>query len=68
MNVAIVESLDRVNAREWDGLLTQGHAFLHALERHQGLGPGTGWHPRYLLMREGAKLVGALPLYLKDHS
>jgi predicted N-acyltransferase len=41
---------------------------LYALERSGCVGPGTGWSPVHVLLREGEELVGALPLYLKEHS
>ncbi|MGY6534868.1 MAG: GNAT family N-acetyltransferase [Pararhodobacter sp.] len=44
------------------------HRFLLALEESGSVGPGSGWHPRHLVMREGGRILAAMPLYLKDHS
>lgn len=58
----------------WDGVVgAEGcpffeHAFLFGLEASGCVGEGTGWSPRYVLAWRGAALVGALPLYRKDHS
>jgi predicted N-acyltransferase len=67
-----------IPAAEWDALVDANdpfleHAFLLALERSGSVGRGTGWLPRFVLVRElgetGAKrLVAAAPLYLKSHS
>ena len=65
--------LDAVAAADWDALDHGGvpflrHAFLGALESTGAVGAATGWRPRHLLAREAGRLVGALPLYEKDHS
>jgi hypothetical protein len=70
----IVERIGDVAAAEWDALDASGnpflrHAFLEALETSGCVGPDSGWHPRHLTLRdEAGRLVGATPLYLKDHS
>jgi len=44
-------------------------AFLDALETSGCVGEGSGWTPRHLLAEDAeGRLVGAMPLYLKDHS
>lgn len=58
---------------EWDALAGLdpflSHAFLAGLERTGCVGWGTGWHPAPVAVRDQAgRLVGAAPLYLKDHS
>lgn len=57
----------------WDRLTGESspfleHGFLSALEDAACVGPEAGWHPRYLLAHRGGDLVGALPLFRKDHS
>ena len=74
MRISTVDSLAGVPAAQWDAL--QGpnhnpflrHAFLAGLERHGCVGEHWGWLPRHLLAWDGDRLVGALPLYLKDNS
>ena len=73
MQFEIATTLETVPAAEWDALVEDDnpfarHAFLVALERHGAVGEAFGWWPRYLLARDGGRLVGAVPLYLKDNS
>jgi uncharacterized protein len=42
--------------------------FLRALERSGSVGGASGWEPVYLVCRDGGRLLGALPLYLKTDS
>ena len=42
--------------------------FLRALESSGSIGPGSGWSPAYLVCTEGARLLGALCLYIKTDS
>jgi predicted N-acyltransferase len=68
-----LDRLDAVAAAEWDALDHEGvpflrHAFLGALESTGAVGGRTGWRARHLVVREAGRLVGALPLYEKDHS
>ncbi len=44
------------------------YRFLSALETSGSIGPGTGWLPRPLLLRAADTLIGAAPLFLKQHS
>ncbi|MEN8176345.1 MAG: GNAT family N-acetyltransferase [Pseudomonadota bacterium] len=73
MNVKILESIDAVDAADWnrvagtDDPFTR-HEFLAALEHHDCVGEKFGWLPRHLTLWEGACLTGAAPLYLKDNS
>ena len=68
----IVAGVSQINAQEWDAL-TDGspllsHAFLSALEETGCVGTGTGWQPYPLVVVNAGRLVGAVPLYLKNHS
>src|SRR5215204_6453142 len=42
--------------------------FLRALERSGSVSGASGWEPVYLVCRDGGRLLGALPLYLKTDS
>jgi hypothetical protein len=44
------------------------YRFLSALEESGSVGPGSGWQPRYLLVRAGDEVVAVAPLYAKGHS
>jgi predicted N-acyltransferase len=65
--------IDELDAAQWNALGRDdqpflSHEFLSALARHGAVGGRSGWHPRYLAARHDGRLVGAVPLYLKDHS
>ena len=68
----ILESLDGVDAAEWDALAlgnpTLAHAFLDSLHRAGCAAPRSGWSARFPSLWDGARLVGAAPLYVKSHS
>ncbi len=59
---------------EWDALNLSAnpfvsHAFLVALEESGSVGPGTGWSPAPIIIRDSnGEVAGALPAYLKTHS
>ena len=69
-----VGSLADVPGDRWDALDWPGDSpflswhWLRLLETSGSVGPGTGWTPMHLLARRGGRLVGAAPLYRKDHS
>jgi predicted N-acyltransferase len=72
-SVEIRQAIDSVPEEEWDRLLTPDdpftcHAFLSVLERSGSATTETGWFPVHVLCRHGERLVGAAPLYLKNHS
>jgi predicted N-acyltransferase len=57
----------------WDALAGDDdpfleHAFLATLEASDSVGAHAGCEPRLVLARDGGRLVGAVPLYLKTNS
>lgn len=73
MEVHALRRLDELAPEEWDALAGGHnpfveHAFLSLLERSGSVGPGTGWLPLHVVVRDGGALVGAAPCYLKDDS
>ncbi|WP_116133038.1 GNAT family N-acetyltransferase [Tropicimonas sp. IMCC34043] len=79
--IEVIPSLAAVPAAEWDACACPEaaaggrptdpfttHRFLSALEDSGSVGPGTGWQPSYLLARQGGTLIGAAPMYAKNHS
>jgi hypothetical protein len=73
LDVAVVASLEGVAANEWDALVEADdpftkHGFLRLLETSGCVGARGGWQPCHVLVRRAGALVGALPLYLKQHS
>ena len=74
MKAEIAASVGALPAAQWDALDPTGnpftsHAFLSALEDSGSVGPGTGWQPSPIIMRDDlGQLAGALPAYIKGHS
>lgn len=68
-----VSGMAAFSSREWDLLLPTAHpfmrhAFLDAMETSGSVNSNTGWEPCHIALRDGGRLVGALPLYRKHHS
>lgn len=62
-----------IDPHAWDGLVGDDdpfveHAFLQALEKSETVGGDSGWLPTHVTVWDSDRLVGALPLYEKDHS
>lgn len=70
--IAVVDTLTDVPKAQWNELAGQNpflqYDFLHALHLTGCASRRTGWLPQYLLLWEGATLIGAMPMYLKTHS
>jgi predicted N-acyltransferase len=69
----LVESISDIDPASWDALCGEDdpfveHAFLSALEESGSTGARSGWDPMHVTVSDGGALVGALPLYKKDHS
>lgn len=74
MRIELLDAIDQVAAGDWDRLAAPAgdpfttHRFLRALEVSGSVGPGTGWTPRHMVLRDGGRLLAAMPLYVKGHS
>lgn len=73
LRVEIVPDLSDVSAAAWDALAGDDdpfieHAFLRALELSGSVGGASGWTPCHVLVWQGERLVGGMPLYVKHHS
>jgi predicted N-acyltransferase len=73
LDLEVVHSISEVSAAAWDAVAGEDdpflvHAFLAALEASGAVGEDAGCVPRFVLARQGGRLVGAVPLYLKDNS
>jgi predicted N-acyltransferase len=73
LELTVEPTVSAVDPDEWNALIQPDdpfteHAFLLALEQSGSVGRETGWLPVHLLARRGDALVGAVPLYLKNHS
>jgi uncharacterized protein len=71
-SIHVVDSLAGVDSGEWNALAgTQPfvrHEFLSALLDTGCASRRSGWLPRFVLLRRGGVLAGAMPLFVKSHS
>jgi hypothetical protein len=73
IRLEVRKSLADVEPTAWDRLVGEGSPFLEwawlaSLESAGCVTAATGWLPQHLLLWDGARLVGACPLYAKGHS
>lgn len=73
MRARTLSSIASVPAAQWNELELGGnpflrHEFLSALEQTGCVGQSTGWLPYHLVLEADGELIGALPLYKKNHS
>ena len=74
VTVKVVSRLADIPAAEWDACAGDdnpflSHAFLDALEQSGSANAESGWRPQHLALEgEDGRLLGAVPLYLKNHS
>ena len=72
LSLEITDAISEVDSASWDAIAGDmpllSHAFLSALETSGSVGDGTGWQASHMLVFNDAQLVGAMPLYLKNHS
>lgn len=69
----LIERMAAIDSAAWDALVGEDdpfveHAFLRTLEDSGSASPRAGWSPIHVTVWDGERLVGALPLYAKDHS
>jgi len=74
MNISIVEAIKQIQRDEWNALAGVEnpfvrYEFLAALEANHCVGERYGWIPQHITLRDNTgKLIGAVPLYIKDNS
>lgn len=73
MELKVLTSIGEIPGASWNSVSGTNspflrYEFLSALESHQCVGQSQGWLPRHLAAFEQDKLVGVVPLYLKDNS
>ena len=82
--IEVLDSPLDISAAEWNALLAlqadatpfMRHEYLAAMHESASASPKTGWTARFITLRHGnekdsngqRELLGACPLYLKDHS
>jgi predicted N-acyltransferase len=69
LNLERLTSIKQIDSASWNELAGGDpflrHEFLAALETSGCVGARTAWEPAYLVVRDAAALVGALPLFVK---
>ncbi|MDT8386817.1 MAG: GNAT family N-acetyltransferase [Thiogranum sp.] len=74
MELKVALSIESIGREQWNAVAGEANPFLRyeflaALERHGCVGAQHGWTPRHLIaLDRNARLIGAVPLYLKDNS
>ena len=72
LKIKLSDSVCQIDPEDWNALAGDmpllSHAFLSALEESKSIGERTGWQPCPLLFYEENTLVGAIPLFIKNHS
>jgi len=73
VRIEVLSSLAAIAPGEWDALVGDGSPFLEwgwlaSLEEAGCVSTETGWLPQHLVLRDGDRLVGACPLYVKGNS
>ena len=73
VEIECLASVRELRAAEWNALVGDESPFLEwewlaSLEEAGCVGGRSGWEPRPLVVREGGRLVAAVPLYAKTHS
>jgi len=73
MRLEVLSGLSAVEPAAWDALVGDGSPFLEwgwlaSVEASGCVSAATGWLPQHLALLDGGRLIGACPLYVKDHS
>ena len=73
MQLTVHDTIAEIPADQWNALAGNGypflrHEFLTAAEQSGCVSASSGWIPRHLTIHESGNLLGAMPLYQKDHS
>jgi hypothetical protein len=74
LTIDIARRMADIPREEWNALIGPDTIpfleweWLASLEGSGSISPETGWYPLHLTLRDGGRLVGAAPLYLRTHS
>ena len=73
LRTIFISSISEVDREQWDKIIDTDYPFIQydffmALESSRVTSAKTGWLPFHLLLFEGSKLVGLMPLFIKSHS
>jgi len=73
----LIDGMNEVAPAAWDALANPpgqpsnpfvSHAFLSALEESGSVAAETGWQPAHIAVEDKGKIIGAAPMYVKNHS
>jgi predicted N-acyltransferase len=68
----IIDNLADIDVSDWDALAGKdpfvSHAYLFALQESGCASEQFGWQPQYITLWQNARLLAAMPLYLKMNS
>lgn len=72
-NIKLIETILDIDKKEWNELIGIDNPFLEyeflkALEVSKSTGKTSGWMPYFLTYYDNDKLIGAVPMYLKNNS
>ena len=70
IDIQILNSIDEVDVKQWNALITDNnpfsrHEFLSALENNHCVGEKFGWIPRHIAILDNQQLIGGAILYEK---
>ena len=69
VSIVIIVLIIILGSIAYQGIPAISIEFLNSLEECGCVGGSTGWQPAHILLKDAqGKLLGALPLYLKQHS
>lgn len=77
LTAEIIDATSGIDASVWNGLVATGdshanpfldHSFFLALEQSGCATARTGWSPRHILLRDGGRPIGLIPMFEKTHS
>ncbi|MCF6292645.1 MAG: GNAT family N-acetyltransferase [Robiginitomaculum sp.] len=78
VKIQVLRSIAEISAGDWNALANPdiskfdpfiSHQFLRALEQSGSVGKNSGWLPCHIIAEnDRGEVIGAMPLYLKNHS
>ncbi len=73
MDAEFLSSILEIDCCQWDSLWASEypfikHGFVALLETSACTTQNSGWKPRHLVLKDGATIIAAMPLYEKNHS
>jgi Uncharacterized protein conserved in bacteria len=72
-HIRIYDSIKSIDKEEYNRITDAEnpfleYEFLEALEESGSVGARTAWHPQYMVLADGGKIIGAVTFYIKHDS